>query len=149
MPVVFGYHQVEVDQFQAPAPPSIGLLHDRVGTRDWGHCHRIDLHIHIVCISILCISRKHEHWLSRLYFLKCIMFLNTINVESMLEILCILGNRGRQKNVNGRIHPMGELVVGKCCTSLLCYLVNRSAVGVMANDTLWLHQESLHLVKRL
>ena len=38
MPVVSDYHQVEVDQFQAPAPPSIGLLHDRVGTHDWGGC---------------------------------------------------------------------------------------------------------------
>ena len=51
MPVVSDYHQVEVDQFQTPAPPSIGLLHDRVATRDWcvhGHCHRIGLHIHFV-----------------------------------------------------------------------------------------------------
>ena len=40
------------------------------------------------------------------------MFLNTINVESMLEILCILGNRGRQKNVVGIMNSMGELVKG-------------------------------------
>ena len=33
-PVVSVYHQVEVDQIQTP--PSIGLLHDRVGSRDWG-----------------------------------------------------------------------------------------------------------------
>ena len=66
--------------------------------------------------------------------------------KCMLEILCILGNRGRQKNVNGRRHPMGELVVRKCCTSLLCYLDNRSAVGVMANNTLRLHHNARKLV---
>ena len=73
------------------------------------------------------------------------MLLNTINVESMLKILLILGNRGRQKNVIGRSHSMGELVVRKCCTSLLCYLDNRSAVGVTANNTLRLHHNARKL----
>ena len=37
-------------------------------------------------------------------------------------------------------------VVRKCCTSLLHYLDNRSAVGVMANNTLRLHHNARKLV---